>query len=124
MSSEFGKGLVYPIGLFLAHADRYSLEKREYEKSGAIKYIKDRMPEMWFNASSDHLYELDTSTLKSKALTSRINSWKTKCLNWGHGFPKVKSTEGDVLWAIQEAKDILLKLDKTFGVKAQKGVWE
>jgi len=34
MKSEFGKGLCYCLGLFLAHAERYEAHKKLYEGSG------------------------------------------------------------------------------------------
>jgi len=55
--SEFGKGLTYCIGLFLAHAER------------KIDFGTDeRSAETWFNGASDHLYEIDVSVIRDKKL--------------------------------------------------------
>lgn len=96
--SEFGKGLTYCLGLFLAHAERsYTLDK----------------PSLWFNAASDHLYELNTTT-GNKEIDERLESLKSKSLLWGHGFDRKNfATEKDVVWAIEEAKSLLLEIDKT-----------
>ena len=106
--SEFGKGLTYCLGLFLAHAERK-------------KYLDDYG--VWFNGSADHLYEIDPSTLPSR-LKGRVNKFQNKCLEWRLSFATQKPTKDDFEWAIQEAKDLLRLIDKNFGVKTKKGEWE
>ena len=115
--SEFGKGLTYCLGLFLAHAERYYMEDLKKENTGfAGKYLT------WFNGSSDHLYDIQTDSIKDKKLKKRIVVFKDKCLNWGHGFPKEGVTKENMIWAVQEAKDILRLIDeKCLGVKTVKG---
>jgi len=130
MRSEFGKGLSYCLGLFLAHADSYILNKQLYQelrKEGdAEKYLtKELAAELFFNGASDHLYELQWQKAKSKRLQSRLRNFADKCLKWGHGFdPNNKPTEKDVQWAIQEAKNLLRLIDKENGVPVCKGEWE
>ena len=113
--SEFGKGLTYCLGLFLAHAERF----KEVRESTPEAYA-----ECWFNASSDHLYELQWEQAPTEYLQGRAERFQAKCLNWGHGFPKKKATQEDVEWALQEAKDLLRLIDKARGVSVGKGVWE
>lgn len=112
--SEFGKGLTYCIGLFLAHAER------EIHNTGT-----DRDYALWFNGASDHLYELNLTKVKNKSLKERISEWRAKVVHWGHGFTKPYPTEKDFNWSIQQAKDFLLEIDtKIIGVKTIKGSWE
>jgi hypothetical protein len=118
--SEFGMGLAYCIGLFLCHVERYQGERKQ---------VKSILPErtyveMWFNSASDHLYELDTSTVKDKKLKKEIENWRAKCLHWGHGFSKPYANEVDRLWSIDKAKEFLRRLDELNGVKTIKGTWE
>lgn len=118
-TSDFGKGLTYCIGLFLAHADR--VEKYKNKTSG----FGTNWPEMWFNGASDHCYELDISTIKDRKLHQKIEGWKKKVFNWGHGFPKQKATEKDVDWALNEAKKILRIIDeRLLKTTTIKGKWE
>jgi len=114
ITSEFGKGLTYCIGLFLAHAER---SDPPITLNGAAS--------LFFNASSDHLYELESLHIKDINLRKRIEEWRDKCLRWGHGFEKPKATKEDKEWAIQEAKDLLRLIDeKLLKIKTIKGSWE
>ena len=118
--SEFGKGLTYNLGLFLAHAERFKEEERVYASISS-----DRAPMIWFNGASDHFYELDTSRVKDAALKERLETLKDKCLGWGHGFRKIPATDKDVEWSIAEAKACLLEIDRLeLGVSVIKGSWE
>ena len=118
MESEFGRGLTYCIGLFLAHAKSLS-ELRK--KNRIFKY----WAETWFNGASDHLYELDVSQINAIRLRKEIENWSEKVLKWGHGFPKEKATEKDVVWAIGKAKEFLRRIDtKLLKTKTIKGQYE
>ena len=113
-TSEFGKGLTYCVGLFLAHAER-----KIHNTSTNRDYT------LWFNGSSDHLYELDLSKIENELLKEQITNWQKKILHWGHGFPKPTATEKDFLWSVQQAKDFLREIDDTLiGVKTIQGQWE
>lgn len=107
--SDFGKGLVYCLGLFLAHAER-PVNPEMGEKSW-----------MWFNGASDHLYELVTDAAPDH-LRQRCAILQGRCLEWGHG--DRRGTADDIKWALQEAKDLLREIDLAHGVPAIKGRWE
>lgn len=108
-TSEFGKGLTYCIGLFLAHTERE---------------IYDKNYHIWFNGASDHLYDLDLSTIENKSLKKRLSKWRSKVIHWGHGFSPPKATEKDFNWSIQQAKDFLREIDTKIGLKTIQGFWE
>jgi hypothetical protein len=113
-TSEFGKGLTYCIGLFLAHAER------KIHNTGT-----ERDYELWFNGASDHLYDLDLAKVKDKSLKTSINEWRAKIIHWGHGFSAPTATEKDFHWSVQQAKDFLREIDsKIIGVKTIQGSWE
>ena len=115
--SEFGNGLTYCIGLFLAHADRIE----RYKKDG----IDLHWAEMWFSGASDHLYGLDTSQITNSALRKKINKWKEKVLHWRHGLPKLSATEKNVYWSLAMAKEFLRQIDeKMLKTKTIQGQWE
>ena len=113
-TSEFGKGLTYCIGLFLAHAER------EIHNTGT-----DRDYALWFNGSSDHLYDLDLSKIKDLSLKIRLNDWRDKIIHWGHGFSEPTAVEKNFNWSVQQAKDFLREIDNiVIGVKTIQGQWE
>ena len=109
--SEFGRGLTYCLGLFLAHAEKF-------------QSLKEVSAETWFNADSDHLYQLQWDKAPTKYLQNRLKSFQKKCLHWGHGFPTKKATKEDIEWALQEAKDLLRLIDKANEIPTGKGCWE
>jgi len=125
--SEFGRGLCYNLGLFLAHERQFEeLRKRNTTTSVPNKIIKfSSYSACWFNASSDHLYEIQALSAPTKYLQKRIQKFASKCLLWGHGFdPEHQPKDEDVEWAIKEAKTLLRLIDKANGVPTIKGEWE
>lgn len=115
--SEFGKGTVYCLCLFLSHAER------DRELHHTMK-DDDFMAELWFNGASDHLYELIIPDNFPEELKNRMHDLKDKCLRWGHGFRGEPSTYKDIYWAIQETKDILFMIDRFYGIRSVKASWE
>lgn len=132
--SEFGMGLAYCLGLFLAHERAFEESKRymgemqkevkeEMKKAGLPTYEHDSWAEIWFNGASDHVYDLQVMHAPIM-LRGRLETFKDKVLNWGHGFNEKGPTKDDVAWALQEAKDLLRLLDQAHGVPTKKGQWE
>ena len=125
--SEFGKGLTYCLGLFLGHADRLYNDLKLYrdmrEKSPEL-FKENSAVAMWFNASSDHLYELQCDSAP-KHLRARCKKLKNKALDIGHGFGKaeMECTKEDALWAMNEAKELLRLIDKANGIEVEKAQW-
>ena len=112
--SEFGKGLTYCLGLFLAHAERKIIELPGFSDGY----------EMWFNGASDHVYEINVPDTFPSEIKQRIEIFREKVLNWGHGF-KIPGADKDAFeWSIQEAKDLLLLIDKHIGTETEQGRWE
>jgi len=129
MNSEFGKGLTYCLGLFLAH-ERDNMFWESNENLKLKKCMNEQsMAESWFNASSDHLYDIEISKKLPKSLQRRLILLRNKCINYGHGFGiggwkyGVPNKE-KIKWALQEARDILRLIDKFYGMKTIKGDWE
>jgi len=109
--SEFGKGLTYCLGLFLAHAER--MNNARYLYSEESKYS------IWFSGASDHLYELQIPESIPNCLQKRLKKFKDKCLSL-----RLQATKENFEWAIQEAKNLLMMIDKFHGIKTKKGVYE
>ena len=117
MESDFGKGLTYCIGLFLGHVCMFEGKTKEA--------LGNHYATSWFNAASDHLYELEIGPSVDDELKADILEWRKKVLHWGHSFPMPEATEKDVEWAIEKAKYFLREIDeKLLGVEAIKGQWE
>lgn len=121
MGSDFGKGCCYCLGLFLAHQEKHLFG----EESKMSEFMTKEQWSLWFNASSDHFYDLQIPEILPVSVKKRLRKLQDKALIWGHGFrEKGKATKEDYIWAIQEAKDLLRLIDKKLGVKTQKGQWE
>ena len=111
------------MGLFLCHIER------DFD-IGVRKIIgEERDVELWFNGASDHLYELQIPNNLSQKLKNRLKEFQNKCLNWGHGFGMDgwkygKPSIDKKIWAINEAKELLMEIDKFYGIKVIKGEWE
>ena len=120
VTSGFGQGLCYCLGLFLSHSERsYYLKEDQKE----IKEIMNK-PSLWFNAASDHLYDLQIPQTRPEELKTRLKEFQTKCINWGHGFPMVEATESDMMWSIDEAKRLLILIDEFYGVDTIPGDYQ
>jgi len=116
--SEFGKGLTYCLGMFLAHAERN-------RKTNTVLDEKD-LAGMWFNGASDHLYEMEAPETLPEELQERLQKFRSLMLDRGHGSGLLSKrfTEEDVASSIQEAKDLLRAIDEHFGIPTIKGSWE
>lgn len=113
--TEFGRGLTYCLGLFLAHADRNMNFSGDSSK-------EDLYAEAWFNGASDHLYDLEIERVKDSKLRARLLKFQKKVLHWGHGFAAPRATFADRNWSIAEAKDLLYEIDRLeLGVIVAKG---
>jgi len=131
--SEYGKGLAYCLGLFLAHADRFRTEKQAYKQPNQEAVAKELHAtystieaERWFSGASEHLYGLQL-TNAPKVLRKRLTIFRDKCVTWGRGFEldrKSTPTTKDFEWAIREAKDLLFELDRLSGAKPTKATYE
>lgn len=124
-TSEFGQGLTYCLGLFLAHAERHN------GIGGIIRpsddAIRAAMVSGWFNGASDHLYDLVIPETLPKELRERLSAFQTECLDLGHGrglFNPVTNWVEKIDWALQEAKDLLRAIDEANGIHTIKGGWE
>jgi hypothetical protein len=106
-NSEFGKGFVYCIGLFLCHAER---DKKFFGKDYSL----------WFNSAADHLFELIIPENISDEFKLKIKNWQNKCLE----FRLNEASKEDFLSAIKTAKEILFEYDLFLGNCAVVGDWE
>ncbi len=120
-TSEFGKGLTYNLGLFLAHEWRYYSEKEVYKEVGIGV---DRVAPLWFYGSADHMFEFQAEKAPEK-IRKRCLDFKNKVLSLRlpmHG--EHEATEVDFLMAIDEAKELLRLFDEEMGIKTIKGEWQ
>lgn len=125
MSSEFGKGLCYNLGLFLCHSERAPMYSKEMAgKMGfSEQETKRKNASMWFYGATDHMYELEIPEYLPTTLKRRLRKLVKTCFDNRMRMddnvdPKIQQ------WAIQEAKDLLRLIDKFHGVKTKKGSWE
>jgi hypothetical protein len=106
--SEFGDGLTYCLGMFLAHAEK--------DLDGKFR------GQLWFNAASDHLYGMNIPGNFPKELKDRLTKFRNDVLDKGHGSGMMKQfKEKDIQASLEEAKDLLLSIDRLFGIESNKG---
>ena len=115
--SEFGKGLCYCLGLFLAHADRIRKDIETYKE---IKSTPERAIQMWFYGAADHLFEFQADQAP-KGLKKRCRTFQDFVLE--RRMIEELSKE-DFDWAIQEGKDLLRLIDQKNGIETDKGQFE
>jgi len=107
-NSDFGMGLTYCLGLFLCHCER---------RDDGLN------AESWFNGASDHLYDVQIPDNMPPILKDRLTNLKDRALHWGHAFREPRATQKDREWAIQEAKALLIEIDRHFGVEVCEATW-
>ena len=116
--SEFGLGFAYCLGLFLAHAEKFS----ELRSKKELHFPASN----WFNAASDHFYDFQVD-YAPPSLKERCVKLRDYCLEAGHGrglFGAMEVSWDDVDRCIQEAKDILREYDSFNKIPTIKGRWE
>jgi hypothetical protein len=119
--SEFGQGLTYCLGLFLAHEERYINDKRMYESSGIETHSAVAI---WFYGAGDHLFDMVIPDNLSNNLKKRLSKFQNKVLEWRLPMDKKNiATEKNLFWAIEEAKELLRLIDNSMGIKTRKAEW-
>ena len=130
MKSDFGRGVTYCLGLFLAH------ERELYHKLDSYKELSKKFPEvykesaavqLWFYSSADHFFELEIPETLPKKIQKRLGVLKAKCLVWRLSMYENNSPKiSDAKWALDEAKALLLEIDKKMfpGIKFMKGKYQ
>ena len=130
MKSEFGKGFIICLIKFAEHIERSNFhnEDDDYKKKmieiyeTEEKYMSHKI-EMWFNAASDHLYEIEVPKGKDwNRIRTKVNELQKKSLNIGHGFNKdAKWTYNDYIEMRDLTREIALMIDRKLGIKPQVG---
>ena len=117
--SEFGKGMTYCLGNFLAH-------EWLHRPKGDDKNKELYPASSWFNAATDHLYEIEIPKALPEGLKERIKEFRTEMLNLGHGRGLLND---DVTWqqveeALKECRKIMMLIDEHMGVEVIQASWE
>jgi len=119
--SEFGRGLCYNLGLFLAHERSIEGDKESYNRIGN----EDRAYVRWFYGAADHIIELQIPENLSPYLKGRIRKFRDRVVGLRLPMDVDKNaTKEDYFWAILEARNLLRLIDKFHGVKTMKGEYQ
>ena len=124
--SEFGRGLGYCLGLFLAHAERLNKFLVDYEvmrEKFPDSFDEGSAVDIWFNGAADHFGELEVDHAPEE-LRERMTVLRDKCLRWRISLDGNSATVKDAHWALQEAKDLLRLIDEAHGVPTCQGQYE
>lgn len=124
-SSEFGKGVIYPLVLFCNHFIHHAYDDHKENYNDFIS---------WFNGASDHLYELEIPVeWKKRKLGKKLKELQDLALDIGHGNLGLMDSNHKKAEKFAKAsydkcvllvKEIAFLLDKELGFKPIKGDWE
>jgi len=125
--SEFGKGFIYPLALFIAHDGmlRYHIELyerlRKETKCREGLFTEDSACDIWINGASDHLYEFLPECGPNEDINTRAKALQDNVLSnrFASGLT-VKKCKA----MLDEAKSIMLAVDIHTGVAAEKADYE
>lgn len=118
--SEFGRGYVYCLGLFIAHEWKYFEMK---ENAAKDNHCYNRAAN-WFNGAADHLYELEIPSALPDEKQNQIKAFKNRCLAFRLCMDGEKCDWSDCQAAIDEAKDLLREWDVFLNIPSVKGSWQ
>lgn len=107
--SEFGKGCVYCLGLFLAHKDRWLQRSKNHCE-----------PSIWCYAAADHLIEFEIPENFPDELKNRMGVFHNHVMTHRLSLD-IEVTNEDVEWELTEAEALLMEIDKQLGLKPIKG---
>lgn len=109
ITSDFGAGLTYCLGLFLAHT------------KSIMETVEKQTFRLWFYEAGDHLLDFQYEQAPTEELKNRCKQFRDKVLCWRlpHN-ENEEPTKANYTWAIQEAKDLLMEIDKANNIKAIK----
>jgi hypothetical protein len=111
--AEFGSGLSYCLGLFLCHTRDPGFNTEDEE-------LKKLEVSTWFYGSTDHLYDLNWPEALNTNLKRRLEVFKCRCLTLrSSDSPTIKDKE----WAINEAIDLLLEIDKELKIETDEATF-
>lgn len=120
--SEFGKGLCYCLGLFLAHTERAKEMQKQYTEINLKCNSNMDWAEMWFNGAADHLFELEIPASFPDELKDRLQTFQSRCLGWRLSLD-CEATPSDVAWSIIEAKELLRLIDEYHHIATAVAQW-
>lgn len=123
--SEFGAGLIYPIGLFLMHAERKTISDAAISKKIYGDNWENKEWSMWWYCAADHLFELEIPDFLPESLQQKIRGLQSVAMTYRLPMDGDKPDNKEKAHeAMKMAKEILFEADKLIGVKPIKGSWE
>lgn len=121
--SEFGAGLLYPIGLFMMHAERDRIPEESAKKIYGDDWENQNWS-MWWYAAADHLFELQIPDALPEDLKQKARTLQHIAMMYRLPMEKKSDNKEKAHEALKLAKEILFGADKLIGVKPIKGSWE
>lgn len=125
--SEFGKGLVICLVKFAEHFERWQEQKKLYEgmrKKRPDLFNESEAVEMYFNAASDHLYDIEVpEKWQGAEIGKKVKELQDRGLEIGHGYTGKKWAEEDVDDLHKLCREIALLIDKELGLNPEIGEW-
>ena len=131
---QFGRGLCYSLALFLSHEANFKYTLAEIEMmsaEGALRFdgsagadepgrqiTHERLASIrWFSRAANPIRNMEIPNHLPVEIQTRLTQLKQKCHRWS--FPNGSGenpSKRDVLWAIEEAKELIRLIDVHHGV--------
>ena len=135
--AQFGSGLCYSLGLFLAHEGNFKYVLAEVEmlaSDGALQFtdeerrnpakalaVIERLAAIrWFSHSVNPLRNLVMPPTLPEALRRRLQAFRDKCVRWSLSERSAQPGVKQVAWALNEARELLRQIDELHNVRTIK----
>lgn len=123
MKSEFGKGLTYCLGMFIAH-EHWIRKLREIEQKCQGELFEGVFPRMWFDGAADHLYGLYIPESLPEEIKHDLETLRKRSIHLKCARSEGKVEWDTVHWALDYARKILRDIDEYLGAETEKGEWQ
>ena len=126
--SQYGKGLGYCLGLFLAHAHElisdldFAKKMRSQLPDHKHLYPEEDVIRRWIYGASDHLNELDIDSAP-EPMRKDLKDFEERTKAWGSLYcNRRRASRQDAFDLIEQAKEFLRLIDEANGVKTIKSI--
>ena len=124
--SEFGKGFLYPLALFLAHAallSKHVSDFKEMAKKNPGLFGPDSGSSMWFYAAADHLLDFNPEAAPAPLIQRSRDLYREAVAKRLPTGGEQHMTPERAAEFIDEVKTLFLDVDLHNGVDAVKAGW-
>ncbi len=121
--SEFGKGFLYPLSLFMCHAGILNADLCRL-KEGGDKYKGIDGTWLWLNAAADHFFGFNPNAAPTAHLRKLATQIRDTALKYRSAISNDdRMTDEQAFQLIEDAKELMFELDVWLEHKPVKAEW-